>query len=87
MRKVRKMARLGCKMCFGTTHEQMSYVRIVETVVWENGVFVPCRKQAVLTEIGENSDVAFYPQKPGSWVLRARTWRKMTKKAGVTRAK
>ena len=28
--------------------------------------FVPCRKQVVLTKIGENSDIAFYPQKQGN---------------------
>ena len=38
-------------------------VRVVETVVLENGRFVPCRKQAVLTKIGENSDIEFDPQK------------------------
>ena len=39
--------------------------RIVETVVLENGVFVPYRKQVVLTRTGENSDSAFYPQNKG----------------------
>ena len=38
-------------------------IRVVETVVLENGRFAPCRKQVVLTKIGENSDVALYPPK------------------------
>ena len=54
-------------------------LRVVETVVLENGRFVPCRKQVVLTKIGEHSDIALYPQKqrlcssnPGN----RRKWRK-----------
>ena len=39
----------------------MAKIQVVETVVLENGVFVPCREQAVLTKIGENSELAFYP--------------------------
>ena len=37
--------------------------RVVETVVLENGRFVPCRKQPVLTKTGETSDIAFHPPK------------------------
>ena len=48
-------------------------------VVLENGVFVPCRKQVVLTKIGENSDFAFYPQKQGASLLRPRKSMKMRK--------
>ena len=53
--------------------------RVVETVVLENGVFVPCRKQVVVTKIGEHSDIAFYPLKQGILFLRPghrRKWRK-----------
>ena len=62
-------------------------IRVFETVVLENGVFVPCRKQVVLTKIGENSDIAFYPEKLG--ILLFRPWKstKMTKMAGVTQAR
>ena len=45
-------------------------VRVVETVVLENGRFVPCRKQVVLTKNGGNSDSAFYPQKQGILLLK-----------------
>ena len=61
--------------------------RVVETVVLENGRFVPCRKQVVLTKIGGNSDIAFYPQKQGILLLGPRKSTKMTKMAGVTPAK
>ena len=44
-------------------------IGVVETVVLENGVFVPYRKQVVLTKIGENSDIAFDPQKQGILLL------------------
>ena len=62
-------------------------VRVVETVVLENGRFVPCRKQVVLTKIGESSDIALYPRKQG--ILPLKPWKstKMTKMAGVTPAK
>ena len=56
-------------------------------VVLENGVFVPCRKQVVLTKIGKNSNIAFYPQKQGILFLRPWKSTKMTKMAGVTQAK
>ena len=62
-------------------------VRVVETVVLENGSFVPRRKEAVLTKIGENSDIAFYPQKQGIWLLKPWKSTKMTKMPGVTPAK
>ena len=62
-------------------------VGVVETVVLENGRFVPCRKQVVLTKIGENSDVAFCPQKQGILLLGPQKSTKMTKMAGVTPAK
>ena len=61
--------------------------RVVETVVLENGRFVPCRKQAALTKIGGNSDIAFYPQKQGILLLKPRKSTKMTKMAGVTPTK
>ena len=64
-----------------------SLIRVVETVVLENGRFVPCRKQVVLTKIGENSDVAFCPQKQGILLLGPRKSTKMTKMAGATPAK
>ena len=35
----------------------VSFVRVVKTVFLENGVFVPCRKQVVLTKNGENDDL------------------------------
>ena len=57
---------------------------VVETVILENGVFAPCRKQVVLTKIGENSDISIYPQKQGRLLLRPRKSTKMTKMAGVT---
>ena len=41
------------------------FLGVVETVVLENGVFVPYRKQVVLTKIGEYFGVAFYPQNKG----------------------
>ena len=56
-------------------------VRVVETVVLENGRFVPCRKQVVLTKIGEKSDIAFCPQKQGILLLGPRKSTKMTKMA------
>ena len=62
-------------------------IRVVETVVLENGHFVPCRKQVVLTKIGKNSDIAFRPQKQGILLLAPRKSTKMTKMAGVTPAK
>ena len=62
-------------------------VRVVETVVLENGRFVPRRKEAVLTKIGEHSDIAFDPQKQGILLLEPRKSTKMTKMAGVTPAK
>ena len=62
-------------------------IRVVETVVLENGRFAPCRKQVVLTKIGENSDVALYPRKKGILLLKSRKSTKMTKMAGVTPAK
>ena len=62
-------------------------IRVVETVVLENGRFVPCQKQVVLTKIGENSDIAFCPQKQGLLLLGPRKSTKMTKMAGVTPAK
>ena len=60
------------------------FVGVVETVALKNGVFVPCRKQLVLTKIGKNSDSAFCPHKLG--ILPHQT-RKSTKMAGVTQAK
>ena len=53
-------------------------VRVVKTVFLENGVFVPYRKQVVLTKHGENDDLhSFYPQrKQGAPLLRARNRRK-----------
>ena len=39
-------------------------IRVVETVVLENGVFVLCRKQVVSTKIGENSDSGILPPPP-----------------------
>ena len=57
------------------------YVRVVERVV------LSCRKQVVLTKIGENADIAFYPQKQGILLLQPRKSTKMTKMAGVTPAK
>ena len=62
-------------------------LRVVEMVVLENGRFVPCRKQVVLTKIGEHSDSAFYPQKQGILLLKPRKSTKLTKMAGVTPAK
>ena len=62
-------------------------LRVVETVVLENGRFVPCRKQVVLTKIGENSEIASRPQKQGILLLGPRKSTKMTKMAGVTPAK
>ena len=47
-------------------------VRVVKTVFLENGVFVPCRKQVVLTKNGENYKFTFYPQKQGALLLRPR---------------
>ena len=61
------------------------FVRVVETVVLENGVFVPC--QVNLMKISENSDIAFYPQKLGIFLFRPQKSTKMTKMAGVTQAK
>ena len=58
-------------------------IRVVDTVVLENGRFVPCRKQVVLTKIGENSDIAFCPQKQEILLLRIWKSTKMTKMAGV----
>ena len=63
------------------------FIRVVETVVLENGRFVPCRKQVVLTKIGEHSDSAFYPRKQGILLLKPRKSTKLTKMAGVTPAK
>ena len=63
------------------------FLRVVETVVLDNGVFVPCRKQVVLTKIGENSDRALYPQKKRILLLEPCTATKMTKMAGVTQTK
>ena len=57
--------------------------RVVETVVLVNGRFVPCRKRVVLTKIGGNSDIAFYPQKQGILLLKPQKSAKMTKMAGV----
>ena len=62
-------------------------IRVVETVVLENGRFVPCQKQVVLTKIGENSDIALCPQKQEILLLEPRKSTKMTKMAGVTPAK
>ena len=47
------------------SNSHIALFRVVETVVLENGRFVPCRKQVVFTKIGENSDSAFCPQKQG----------------------
>ena len=46
-----------------TARVPQNTVGVVETVVLENSVFVPCRNQVVLTKIGEASDIASYPQK------------------------
>ena len=72
-----------CCIALGETRK----LRVVETVVLENGRFVPCRKQVVLTKIGGNSDIAFYPQKQGILLLKPRKSTKMTKMAGVTPTK
>ena len=64
-----------------------STFRVVETVVLENGRFVPCREQVVLTKNGENSDIAFCPPKQGILLLGPRKWTKPTKMTGVTPAK
>ena len=66
------------------TGHHVKITRVVETVVFENGVFVSCRNLVVLTKIGKNSDSAFYPQKQGMLFLRPQ---KSTKMAGVTQAK
>ena len=48
-------------------------IRVVKTVFLENGVFVPYRKQVVLTKNGEKKwRFTFYPQKQGVALLRAR---------------
>ena len=49
--------------------------------------FYPLPKTGGLTKIGENSDVAFCPQKQGILLLGPRKSTKMTKMAGVTPAK
>ena len=67
--------------------QQLCKFRLVEMVVLENGRFVPCRKQLVLTKIGEDSDVAFSLQKQEILLLRPRRSTKMTKMADVTPAK
>ena len=54
---------------------------------FEKRCFVPYRKQVVLTEIGANSDIAFYPHEQGILLFRPRKSTKMTKMAGVTQAK
>ena len=73
------------------THISRSF-RVVKTVFLENGVFVPYRKQVVVTKNGENDGFdekwrkrrfTFYPQKQGVALLRARKPTKMTKMAGV----
>ena len=46
-------------------------IRVAKMVFLANGVFVPYRKQVVLTKNGEN-DGSFYPQKQGVALLRAR---------------
>ena len=46
---------------------QDTRVRVVETVFLEDSVLVPCRKQVLLTKIGENSVFAFNPQKLPSY--------------------
>ena len=51
--------------------------------IWVD-VFVPCRKQVVLTRVAKNSDTAFYPQKQGALLLRPWKSTNMTKMAGVT---
>ena len=77
------LARSNLALFFST----LSIFRVVETVVLENGRFVPCRKQVILTKIGENSDIAFCPQKQGILLLEPRKSTKMTKMAGVTPTK
>ena len=65
----------------------LTVVGVVKTVVLENGVFAPYRKQVVLTKLCENSDIEFHPQIQGILLLRPRKSTKMTKMAGVTQAK
>ena len=61
--------------------------RVFETVVLANGRFVPCRKQVVLTKVGGNADIAFYPQKQGTLLLKPRKSTTTTKMADVTPTK
>ena len=49
--------------------------------------FCPLPKTGGLRKIGDNSDIAFYPQKQGFLLLGPRKSTKMTKMAGVTQAK
>ena len=51
----------------------------------ENGVFVPYRKQVVLTKIVENSDIAFYPQNQGILLLGPRKMMKMARQNVIDR--
>ena len=62
--------------------------QVVKTAFLENGAFVTCRKQMVLTKNGENRDFDFYThQKKRALLLAPRKPTKMTKMAGVTQAK
>ena len=56
-------------------------------VVLENGVFVPHRKQVVLTKIGDNSDIAFDPLNKRFYSSDPGNRLKITEMAGVTQAK
>ena len=60
-------------------------LRVVETVVLENGVFVPYRKQVILTKIGEIL-IVHSTHKKKDFAPQPRKSTKMTKMVGVTQA-